>query len=336
MPTRYTDMDLNTNGASDFVVRQRQPAISHVVSIIFIVLMIAISTAVFVADKYLLTALLVTILGMVGWYIVIQVQRNHDLLLATEFQNALFASALGLNNKFCIIIRRDGNIVYLDRAFQEMFPDFLKQSRRTLDVLLEQGRVEQDEVNRIFSAIEQGVYEKVVFNIRGAGKKYYKIVMSVEPIMRPSGFIMLRGREFVEKRNTFKDDNTNPILSESTITLFSHVMDTMNMGIYMTDPSGNIIYANPVLENWLGFEPGEIVSMNMGLGGIINHNQPDSTHIEPEDFEGEVRLNRKIGGYMKAFINQKVMRNTQDKIMGCTAIIHNFSDHEKEIKKKLW
>ena len=43
-------------------------------------------------------------------YAEIQLQRSRDMVLSTEFQNALFASALGINNKFCLIIKRDGNI----------------------------------------------------------------------------------------------------------------------------------------------------------------------------------------------------------------------------------
>lgn len=335
MPMRYTDMDLSVNGASDFVVRKRQPTMSQVVSLIFIVFCISITVVVFVADKYLLTAMLLVILGIVGWYIVIQVQRNHDLLLATEFQNALFAAALGLNNKFCIIIRRDGTIVYLDRSFQDIFPDFLRQPRRTLDVLLEQGNVSTEEIEKIYSAIGRGVYEKVIYNIRGANKRYFKIVMSIEPIMRPSGFIMLRGREFVESRSISEQNPSNPLISNSTITLFSHVMDTMNMGIYMTDPLGNIIYANPVLEGWLGYDTGEIVSSSLAIGNIMPHGH-DTIRAEPQNIEGEILLAKKTGGHMKAFMNQKVIRDNHEKVMGCTAIVHNFSEHDREIKNKQW
>ena len=119
------------------------------------------------------------LMGAVGWYVIVLLQRSRDLVMTTEFQNALFASALGINNKFCLIINRDGNIVYLDRSFQEMFPDFLKQPRRTIDILLEYGRVSGEEGKKIYAVIERGVYGKVVFDIRGSDGMFYKIVMSV-------------------------------------------------------------------------------------------------------------------------------------------------------------
>src|SRR5690606_18335233 len=99
-------------------------------------------------------------------------------------------------------------------------------------------------------------YEKVIFEIRGGDGHFNKIVMSIEPILRPTGFIMLRGREFVEMRANDESAKISPsnLMSKNTITLFSHVMDTMNMGVYMTSPTGGMIYVNPVLEQWLGYD----------------------------------------------------------------------------------
>lgn len=335
---RYAEMDAEVSGADDFIVRNRNPAILYIIGAFLGILFVSLTLVVYTSNKYMLAALLITVVTVVGWYLILQIQRNNDLLLATEFQNALFASALGLNNKFCIIIRRDGNIVYLDRPFQQMFPEFLRQPGRTLDILFEQGKVSKPEVDKIYSAIERGVFEKVIFNIRGAGKRYYKIVMSVEPILRPAGFIMLRGREFVEQRTTTEEGENAPVtlLSNSTITLFAHIMDTMNMGVYMTDPNGQIVYANPVLEKWLEFDDGEIGSNNLSIRNLIQHSQENVREIEPADFEGEVMLQKKTGGLVKCYMNQKIIRDEEQKLMGCTAIIHNISETTKEMKKKLW
>jgi len=310
---------------------------AQLVAIFVSVLLIAISVSLSVVDRMQLIMILSLLLLIAGCYVMLVVQRNRDLVLATEFQNALFASALGINNRFCLIIKRDGNIVYLDRSFQDMFPDFLKQPRRTIDVLMEHGRVSKEDTNKVFSAIEQGVYSKVVFDIRGAGNEFHKMVMSIEPIMRPSGFIMLRGREFVESRSTEDEKSlgSNPI-NKSSITLFSHVMDSMNMGVYMTTPAGALIYVNPILEQWLGYRDGEIVASNLSLQDIINQGGGRSETIIPDNYEGEVMLQKKTGGLMKSFINQKIISDDQGKVMGCTALVHNFIDQNADVKKKLW
>jgi two-component system, cell cycle sensor histidine kinase and response regulator CckA len=338
MAIRYTDLDITSNGARDFVIRKRSPSILQLLLIFLGVLLTAISITLTIADKMALIMILFILIGVVGWYVLIQIQRSRDLLLATEFQNALFASALGINNKFCMIIRRNGNIVYLDRSFQDMFPDFLRQSRRSIDVLLEQGRVSREDGEKIYSAIERGVYEKVIFDIRGSGNGLHRVVMSIEPILRPSGFILLRGREFVESRAADEADASRQALNKSTITLFSHVMDTMNMGVYMTGPTGNLIYANPVLEQWLGYRDGEIGSNNLALQDLVPHGSNRPEAIEPGNFEGEVMLQKKNGGMMKAFINQKIIRDEQNKVMGCTALVHHIADQGQaaSVKKKLW
>lgn len=339
MPIRYSDMDLSDSGAKDFVVRKRAPTIMQMLLIFASVLVVSVSVTVSVIDRMALVTILLIMMGAVGWYVIVQLQRGRDLVLATEFQNALFASALGINNKFCLIIKRDGNIVYLDRAFQQMFPEFLKITHRTVDNLLQYGKVQPDDKRKIFNAIERDVFDKVIFEIRGSDNHFYKIVMSIEPILRPSGFILLRGREFIEQRSAAKDISTaltqTPMLNKSNIALFSHVMDTMNMGVYMTDPKGNIIYANPVLEHWLAFNEGEITSSSLSLQDLFYQGGKRVDHIEPDNYEGEVTMQKKIGGSLKVFINQKILRDN-DKVMGCTAIVHNITDQAGDAKNKLW
>ncbi len=336
MLARYTDIDITKNGAMDFVIRKRRPSVLQILAVFLITFAMGMSIILMTADKMMLAVLLLVTVGATGWYILIHLQRTHDLLLATEFQNSLFASALGLNNKFCMIMKQDGNIVYLDRSFQNMFPDFLKQSRRTLDMLLEIGAVTREDGEKIYNAIGRGVYEKVIFKIKGAGSEIHKIVMSVEPILRPSGFVLLRGREFVEARASTKSTESGKPVSKSTVTLFSHIMDSMDMGVYMTGPDGAFVYVNHILEEWLGFSDAEITAGNLALNDVIYHNNKNTGNIVPDNYEGELLLQKKNGGFMKVFVNQKVIKDDQGKLLGCTAIVHNYAESSPEIKKKLW
>jgi two-component system cell cycle sensor histidine kinase/response regulator CckA len=336
MQARYTDIDSSKNGALDFVLRKRKPSVAYILSLFVIVFTMLISVTMMTADRIMLVTLVIATVVATGWYVLLQLQRTHDLLLATEFQNALFASALGINNKFCMIMKHDGNIVYLDRSFQGMFPDFLKQSRRTLDMLMEIGAVSKEDIEKIYAAIGRGVFEKVIFNIKSTSNEMHKIVMSVEPILRPSGFVLLRGREFVEARASAAVKPSDSPVSRSNVTLFSHVLDSMDMGVYMTGPSGVFVYINRILEEWLGFTEGEIFSSNLALNDIIYHNSKSSGGIVPDNFEGELLLQKKNGGFMKVFVNQKVIKDDTGKLLGCTAIVHNYAENSTELKKKLW
>ena len=179
----------------DFVVRRRNHAVMQwlIVSLSFI--MVSLSVTLMVADRLTITSALFVIIGIACWYVSMQMQHNRDLLNATEFQNALFASALGIGHKFCMIVSREGMVVYFDRPFQATFPDYMRQPERTFDLFLSQGHVGDGDKEKLTTALKQGTYEKIAFNIRCAGGEIRKMSVTVEPILRPSGYMLIRGRD---------------------------------------------------------------------------------------------------------------------------------------------
>lgn len=179
----------------DFVVRKRNHAVMQWLIIVLSVVMVCLSVTLMIADRLTITSTLFVIIGVTCWYVATQMQHNRDLLNSTEFQNALFASALGLGHKFCMIISREGNIVYFDRPFQATFPEFMKQPGRSFDAFLTLGQVGDGDKEKLHDAIRQAVYEKISLNIRCARGDMQKLTFVVEPILRPNGFILLRGRD---------------------------------------------------------------------------------------------------------------------------------------------
>ncbi|MDX2073566.1 MAG: PAS domain-containing protein [Alphaproteobacteria bacterium] len=327
MATRYIDMGLDATGARDFVVRSRVPSFTQILIIFASAFLIAVSITVSVHDVVQLIVTLLALFAILGWYIIIQLMRSRDMLLVTEFQNALFASAMGLHNKFCLIIKRDGFIVYLDRSFQRLFPEIVQSSTRTVDMLLRHGKVDQIDCDRVLSALDKGTYEKVIFDITDAQGVVHHIVLSVEPIMRPAGFTMLRGREYIEDRNSnFAGGGGAGMFSKSSVTLFSHVMESMKMGVYISSPNGSLVYCNPLLEEWLGYGEGEVITRNLNVDHLIPAGRNPGMSAEPADFEGTVQLEKKVGGFLKAFLNQRAIHNESGQLMGCTAVVHLYND----------
>jgi two-component system cell cycle sensor histidine kinase/response regulator CckA len=329
MAIRYSDMGLDTIGARDFVARQRTPTPAQIGIILTSAFLIGVSLVASIHTPMMLVTTLFALFSIIGWYVIFQLMRSRDMLLATEFQNALFAAAMGLHNKFCIIIKSNGSIVYLDRSFQGLFPDFINQSNRSVDNLLRIGKVGAADCERVSIAIEKGTYEKVIFDITDAHGLLHRVILSVEPIMRPAGFIMLRGREFIEER---QNQNINlggsPVISKSSVTLFSHVMESMKMGVYITSPKGTIVFCNPLLEQWLHYSEGETMARNLSLHNIIPAIRNKNMSDEPADFEGVVQMEKKIGGFIKVFLNQKIIYNDAGQIMGCTALVHHYNDEQ--------
>lgn len=329
MIARITDINYNSTSDKDFVIRRRYPTLLQLFIIFLSVVLVGMSVVLTVADKTALIAIIFILGGTTSWYVTTLLQRSRDQLLATEFQNALFSSALGMNHKFCFIIRRDGNIIYQDRSFQDMFQGFSRQASRSLGVLMDYGKVSGTDKDKIFRAIEQGDYEKVVFDICSADGKSQKIVMSMEPILRPSGFVLMRGREYIESRASDEgrtSADTINLFNKSTMNLFSSVMDMMNMGIYMINQTGQIIYINPTLLRWLEYTPDDLKSGALTLQSIMHSNGNKADLSKAVGFEGEMLLQKKTGAQVKCFITQKTLYDERNKMAGCSGIVQHIID----------
>lgn len=336
MNIRYSDMSLKDNGAMDFVARQRSPSPAQLAIIFISVFVICVSVVVSAQSQSAMLGILFIIFAALGWYVIYTIVRSRDIVLATEFQNAIFASALGLHNKFNIIIRRDGTIVYLDRSFQTLFPDFVKQSTRTLDMLLRNARINKHDAEQVNAVIDKGEYGKVILDVTDVQGIVHHIVLSIEPILRPAGFIMLRGREYIVKRQDGQpaDKRTNSLFDKTSITLFSPVMESMKMGIYITSPDGQVVYCNNMLEQWLQYDDNEIAGRSITLDRLAPPARNEHFVATASDFEGHVRLEKKVGGFITVFLNQKVIYNEEGKPAGCTAIVHLMEDGDTLSKKK--
>jgi two-component system cell cycle sensor histidine kinase/response regulator CckA len=334
MTIRTTDQGLNVIGARDFVARQRTPTFSQICFIMFSAFLVGASIVMTLHNDKVLLVTLFALLAIMGCYVIFHLMRVRDMLLATEFQNALFASAMGLHNKFCLIIKQDGTIIYLDRSFQTLFPNFGKQSSRTVDSLLKQGKVDAVDQERIMHAIDKNTYERVKFDITDAQGLVHRVILSVEPIVFPAGFTMLRGREFVEERQSMHASASGPVLSRSSVTLFSHIMESMKVGVYLTSPNGAIIYCNPLLESWLAYSEGEVVARNLNIDRLIPLSRNPAMSMEPTDIDAVMSLERKVGGYMKAHVNQKIIYNDTGNIMGCTAFVTPDASERADAQKE--
>lgn len=125
-----------------------------------------------------------------------QVKTHKEALDSTEFLNALFASALGHGHKFCIIVAQaDTGIFYLDKEFQKIFPEMIPQKHCTLDMLFSKYGMEDSGQNAVLQAVRDNTASQVKLQIKGGSEKItYDMIISIEPIMRPSGFCLVRGR----------------------------------------------------------------------------------------------------------------------------------------------
>ena len=305
---------------SDFVIRKRIPMWQMLVLMFVAAEILAVALGTIIDNLVVFAEVVFIIFAVVGTYVLLTLQRGRDLVLATEFQNLLFYSALAHSNDFCIIIKNDGSVAYISPSFQGLFPNFAKESHRSINSLLEHAQVSLEQRKIIFSAIDKNINGRVIFDVVDAKKQAHRLIMSAEPIARPRGFTILRGREFVEKREVSNplSNNAPHLFSKSSFDFLSYITNNMELGAYITDAQGNINYSSPTLEKWLYYDEGEIASRNLSMKDIFLANGA----FELNNFEGGAQLQRKIGGIVKVFINQKPMFDERGVIIGFIAIIH--------------
>ena len=349
MGIRFADFVRTANNSrsalehSDFMARRRVP-IWQVLSLMFAsIAVLSVVIGMLVPNTIIFSEIVFVIFAGVGTYVVLLLQNNRDLVLATEFQNALLSSSLTHSNKFCLIIKNDGAIAYIHPAFQELFPNFMKEARRTIGVLFEHAQISKEQRNIIFEAIKNAP-EKVMFDVIDSKKQVHRLIMTVEAVVRPQGFTMLRGYEFVENReavNPLSDKSKMPVFNKASFDLFSSFTGNMNIGVYMTDTLGNITYASPTLEKWLAYNEDEIISRNLSLKDILPQTGAGKSVIGLQNFEGEIHLQRKVGGSIKTLLNQKAIYGGDDTVSGYIAIANLLDkavdhDHLPDDKKSAW
>jgi hypothetical protein len=119
--------------------------------------------------------------------------KKHRELI--EFMNALFSSALGEGWKFCFIVKNTGDIVFYNRAFQNVFPAYIKQDNRTLGNLLRIYHVQQSEREALNAFITSSTKGNTNIALKSQDDVISNTIsFHVEPIERPTGYFLVRGK----------------------------------------------------------------------------------------------------------------------------------------------
>ncbi len=112
-----------------------------------------------------------------------------------EFMNALFSSALGRGYRCCFVVKVTGEIVFYNRPFQSVFPAYVNQENRMFETLLNLYHIADADREKIKTLITSATEGTVTTTLREtpAGEAQ-AITLYLEPIERPTGFTLIRGK----------------------------------------------------------------------------------------------------------------------------------------------
>lgn len=317
MSIRFSDNILSNIEGTNFVVRNRIPR-SVQILLTFLGAFDVICLAFYLTDdsgvnlKFILVLLVsIAILGYITFFFI---NRFRNLILATEFQTAMLASATQLGTRFCFIVNRDGLIFYVDSGFQKTFSNFINSGSRSLKELFMFVDVADDLKQRMLDALKQDKNERIMLSFKDAEGNAISVVTAIDVIPRPRGFFVIRGRDFVEKRATGNGEESTVIVSSDNskqavaaqLQLLAKAVFSMDGGIIVADNKGQIVLMNEALQKFLGYVPGEAAKMRLEQV-CHQYTGHDEGVLVQSDFDGQVTLKRRNGAYITLQVCQRLV-----------------------------
>ena len=135
----------------------------------------------------------VGILSLISMYLIIKMRK---IIMITEFQSLLFASALRIETSFCMIVNDKLDVLYIDADGQQLFNrDGSLESYKSLkmDIFLMHANLNENDKQGLLHAIERKESFMVQHDIGCKEDKLNNVKTYLKPLSRPMGFFLLQG-----------------------------------------------------------------------------------------------------------------------------------------------
>ncbi len=320
---RATENSFINPGQLDFVPRERQGQIFKTL-IAFAIALIMIFVLGFsggVIDRNTAAIASAAIIAALGLYVIWRKQQSLDLVMTTEYQNMLFAQAAALGSSFCLFVRRDGTITYANDGLKKLFPHLAYSDSQALSAIFEQGGVGRIDRERIMNAIFADQSERLVFPIKKTDGTSQDYILTVEPLARPGGYLVIRGREYRDQRVGVQ--LLPDVLRATSADKLDHLLSTTDVAHYVTDGFGRFEYVNPAMEQLLSYAAGELTGSKVFIGHLLYqlNGQPIPEDYSMVDFSGTAALKKKSGALADVLLQHTPIRDGQGKAIGATGSI---------------
>jgi PAS domain-containing protein len=325
---RYADISSINPSTPDFVRRKRHGSVLYAFLFYLSLLIILLGYGFY--QNYHSKDVILIILITVGISILIlhalyTIQKSLDMIMAVEFQNALFTSALNIRMDFTIIMQRNGSIVYVDRGFRDMFPQVRAIDDRVLDYLVTNLRLDERSKEKFFMALRNYDYEQLVAEIFRADGQFDRYMLYLSPIPRPQGYFMIQARRYVDSRNAI-DVNVEPI--PQIIPNMHHtysLLDALPDPAYLLSESGALKTCNQLFVEMLGFPTRKALLESIrDLGTIIRQSGLLIRSNAPIPFQGNAEISSQSGDVFSVYLQQNIIRES-GRVMGALGIISKTS-----------
>lgn len=174
----------------DFHIRRHSPTNGEMAGVFLVLLFIGLIAIILGSDKLILALCLIVLVAACAAYAILQVHRARKMLETSNFESALFSSAIAKGCEFVLIAERaEGKIYYANSSLKKIFGQVA--SGTLLDEWL-RDRAPEMEADRLTGAVAQGAETEVKITLTSRDRKRFGCMLLIEPIARPAGFMLVR------------------------------------------------------------------------------------------------------------------------------------------------
>lgn len=250
--------------------------------------------------------------------------KNILLSKLNELQSK--GQALDAISQGILISDAQRNIVYVNRAFQEMTGYSETEILRKPCGIVLGVRSAADVVSKIQDCLDkQQVFFGEVLSYRKDGSTFWNEI-SLNPVKNANG-------EF-EQFVAVHHDITHRKLAESRATLAKAVFENNPNGIAVTDADNNIVMVNASFMKVSGYEANEVIGhkpsiLSSGLHDRAFYIDMWRKIIEENRWEGEVWNRRKNGEHYPEWLQINAVLNAEGEISNYIGMFVDLSQHKK-------
>ena len=250
---------------------------------------------------------------------------------AAEFQNAIFAGAAKIVTEFCIIVRKDGKIVYIDSDYKAKIL-MGNKSNITIDTLYNNGIITKKDLEKIKTAISKDISQNITFNVptsalekeqlkfalkpigvTGDNIENRSIKLAVDPITRPSGYFLLEAPK--EDKKTSAEDKKMDLLNKFVI------------GSFAINKEGEFSELDPLLEKALGYSAGEVTSLGITFSDLFYDEDTVLKMLSNKDnWQAILLLRNKENMIVSSLVDYNVVKSKNGNIVKSYGFITPFSE----------
>lgn len=317
---RSADIPADAASHSDFRIRERRPSLPAIL-VTFLLTFGLISflgaSIEEIGGVYIFAPIVFALLALIGWFVIHVTQINRDLVLVTEFQNALFSAVANINNLFLLIVKNNGTITYHSSEYKKLFANSRKFGLTSLDSLLTSDGISKDDAEKIRSAMEDNRSEVINGTLQDVEGNKHEVRLSLRPIARPNGYFLLSCSPL---RRRLADSGEHHPISRITTTPIADAAAAAPMSICAFSNNGTPIFIHPEIEKWLGYDSGEILREKINISNLISSDR-QTTPYNSGNFTGEVMFKKRSGAPARAFVAQRIFNNSESNAAGFCSII---------------